>query len=647
MSRLRTRAPIAFTLMATAFFWTAADAQRAADNAATSASDAFGTVVGNQTIGLYNEGNARGFSPMQAENVRIEGLYYDQQPLESDPYLFSRTDMRVGIAAQAYEFPSPSGIADLTLRTPGETPLVSAVLIHGPLEETSAEIDAQYPLLGHSLSVGLIVAAAHDFDNQSAATSTERALSLLFRWRPTSGSEVVPFFGYVRANERMEIPLVYLDGVNPPPVFDSQHLPTQSWTAWRWNELTAGVIARLNIDRGWTVTAGLFHSVYQAPGRNFMDLALGPRPNGIADHVLSVTPGFTDSSYSGDVRLTRTVLHGTHRRQITLSIRGRHVHRESGGDAVVPLGSLSLYQRTVVPEPPLAFSALSHDRVRQTGFGVDDIEEWNDRVWLTVGGLITDYVRSDDNPGMPATAQRTTKVLPTVSLAAQPFSRLTAYVSYTHGLEDSQVAPSYATNRGASPPATPTWQADGGVRFKLSNELQLLLGTFEIHKTYFAVDTANLYAAIGDIQMRGLESSATWTGSMGLTVVAGAVWLRPEVVRRVSELGATGTVPIGPVPGTVNFNVDYAPENWRGWGASMQWNWLSSRVATSDDRYSLPALNRLDAGLRYTGRLRNHAWSGRFDVGNVTNTRGLSLGWDYSAIPQLSRNYALTLAVDL
>lgn len=382
MSHLRVRISIAFILVPAALFWTAAHAQRADDNAATAASDAFGTVVGNQTIGLYSESNARGFSPMQAENVRIEGLYYDQQPLDSDPYLFSRTDMRVGITAQTYEFPSPSGIADLTLRTPGDTPLVSTVLVHGPLEETSAEIDAQYPLLLHSLSVGLIVAAAHDFDTQNAVTSTQRALSLLFRLRPTSGIEVVPFVGYIRANERREMPVVYLDDVHPPPIFDQQHLPTQSWTAWRWNELTAGMIARVDIDRAWTITAGLFHSMYEAPGRNFTDLALGPMPNGIADHVVSVTPGFTDSSYSGDVRLTRTVLHGAHRRQVTVAMRSRYVHREFGGDAVASLGPFSLYHGTAPPEPPLAFSALSIDRVRQTGFGINDIEEWNNRVWL-------------------------------------------------------------------------------------------------------------------------------------------------------------------------------------------------------------------------------------------------------------------------
>ena len=51
-------------------------AQRTADNAMEAASDAFGTTVGNESIGLYSPGDVRGFNPIQAGNVRIEGLYF-------------------------------------------------------------------------------------------------------------------------------------------------------------------------------------------------------------------------------------------------------------------------------------------------------------------------------------------------------------------------------------------------------------------------------------------------------------------------------------------------------------------------------------------------------------------------------------------
>src|SRR5579863_2203715 len=124
-----------------------AGAQRVDDNAVTAAGDAFGNTVGFQTIGLYSPINARGFNPAQAENLRIEGLYYDQQLTYSNPFLFSRNDIRVGIAAQSYSFPSPTGIVDYKLRTPGDTELMSVLLTHGPLNMATAEIDAQYPLV--------------------------------------------------------------------------------------------------------------------------------------------------------------------------------------------------------------------------------------------------------------------------------------------------------------------------------------------------------------------------------------------------------------------------------------------------------------------------------------------------------------------
>jgi iron complex outermembrane recepter protein len=129
------RAPAALAVTAAVALLSAlpAKAQRAQDNAITAAGDAFGTVVGNQTIGLYSATNARGFNPAQAQNVRIQGLYFDQQTSSVDPYLFRGTDMRVGISAQGYTFPPPTGIADLTLRTPGDVAAASVVIDHGPL----------------------------------------------------------------------------------------------------------------------------------------------------------------------------------------------------------------------------------------------------------------------------------------------------------------------------------------------------------------------------------------------------------------------------------------------------------------------------------------------------------------------------------
>src|SRR5580700_396256 len=121
-------------------------AQRADENAVTAAQDAFGTSIGFQTVGLYSANEARGFSPQQAGNLRIEGLYFDQQTWVTSDCMVRETTMRVGIAAQSYSFPAPTGIADLNLRTPGDKTLVSAVLTRGPFDAAAADLEAQIPL---------------------------------------------------------------------------------------------------------------------------------------------------------------------------------------------------------------------------------------------------------------------------------------------------------------------------------------------------------------------------------------------------------------------------------------------------------------------------------------------------------------------
>jgi iron complex outermembrane recepter protein len=620
-------------------------AQRANENAVTAASDAFGTVVGTQTVGLYSPTSARGFSPTQAGNLRIDGLYFDQQSQQSNPYLFSGYDMRVGIAAQSYAFPSPSGIADYKLRAPGDSLLASAVLIRGPLDVASAEIDAQLPVT-NVLSIGLIAAAQRGFDYNYALISNRRALSLLLRFRLAPGTEVMPFVGYIHNTEWQEEPLVFADGVHPLPQFDEQHLPIQNWTDWRWNQLTAGVIARIAMGNDWSLRAGLFRSTDENY-RNFNPLFLEPMPDGIADQVMDVAPGRIATSYSGDLRITRMKTSGNHRRELTFAVRGRHIERNFGGDSVTDLGPINMFQSVSIPEPPLVFSAPSLDKVQQSGVGINDIERWKDRASLSLGVLVTNYTRSVAVPGAPENTQHTTVALPTISFTLKPASALTLYGSYTRGLEDSPIAPASAVNRGEPPPATPTWQIDAGVRAIVQPHLQLLLGAFEVQKSYFGVDTSGIYANVGEISSKGVESSATWTDAEGLTFVAGAVWLWPEVTRQAAQVAATGSVPIGPVPGTINLNLDYAPHAWRGWGTSVQWTWLSARVETSDDRYRLPPFGALNVGIRYLLKLSTHQFSARLDVGNVTNAAALTLSSLYLATPQLGRNYTLTLAADL
>lgn len=646
MPRLRAHGISALLFSMASLVALPAGAQRTDDNAVTAAGDAFGNTVGFQTIGLYSPTNARGFNPAQAENLRIEGLYYDQQLTYSNPFLFSRSDMRVGIAAQSYSFPSPTGIVDYKLRTPGDTALISVLLTRGPLSMATAEIDAQYPLVKDVLSAGISVVDWNDFDYNYARNSGSLGFSLLLRIRPDARSEIVPFVGYTHNGEHNELPSVYANGLNASPMFNQQRLAAQDWTSWGWNQLTAGVIARSTLGSSWRLAAGVFRSLAEN-SQNFNDLLLGPTVGGIADHIVDVTPPLRAGSYSVDLRLTRLTVHGAHEHEVTFDVRGRSVEREYGGDSILSLGSVSIYRGERVPAPELAFAALSLDEVRQTGIGASYNERWKGVGTLSLGVLETDYRRTIGIPGSPGNAERTSQLLPTASFTVDAGKHATAYASYTRGLEDSVNAPTSAVNRGEPVPATPTWQFDGGLRVVPRSDLQLLLGIFKVHKAYFSLDAAGRYGQLGDISSRGVEGSATLSTAEGLKVVAGLVLLRPEVDRQIPVSGGEGTIPVGPVPRTININLDYAPARWGRWAAALQWTSLSSRVVTNDDQVELPPMSSLNVSLRYRLRLFNRPCSARLDVANVTNETGLTISSLYAVFPVLRRNYTLTLATDI
>ena len=123
----------------------AAWGQRTGENAVDSAEDAFGTSVGNERVGLYSPFGARGFSPVQAGNVRINGMYFDYQA-DINQRLISGSNVRVGLTAQGYPFPAPTGVADFSLRLPGSGAVASTVVGIGPFGGPRVEVDTQLPV---------------------------------------------------------------------------------------------------------------------------------------------------------------------------------------------------------------------------------------------------------------------------------------------------------------------------------------------------------------------------------------------------------------------------------------------------------------------------------------------------------------------
>ena len=620
-----------------------ARAQRADENAVTAAEDAFGTTVGYQSVGLYNPNDARGFSPQQAGNLRIEGLYFDQQTWVSGDCMVRETTMRVGIAAQSYAFPAPTGIADLSLRKPGEQLLFSAVLTRGPFESETADAEAQLPLLEDRLGVDLCAGYRRDFASDLFRQAHTGVYGTTFRWRPVPGSEITPFWSDTLGSARRVVPLVYTDGTVALQPFGLRDLGTQAWTRAGWHQTTFGVVAKSALGERWALAAGVFHSREKDPQDHSPYLTLTSAHT--VDATMDIVPPFHAESTSGEVRVARLFADGQQRRKLELAVRGRNVNREFGGDSITELGSQPLLsQEQIAPIAPV-FAAAGHDATKQLDVGLTYEERWQGLGSLAVGVLRDHYQRTVTELGRTDT-QRTTPALVNVRVEVERIRSLVLYSSYVQGLEDSALAPLSADNRNEPPPATRTWQLDGGVRWAPTGALQVIFAAFDIRKPYFNVGLDNVYRQLGRVEHRGLEGSMSYRDA-GLTLLLGGVLLRSHVERALPEPGATGSVPLGPVPSTLTANADYSPAHWRGWGASLQLNRLSARVATTDDAAYLPAFTTLGAGVRYRWLWSTHPWTVRLDGFNLTDAQGLNLSSLEAVLPDLGRRFVLSLATDL
>ena len=633
---------------------TSALAQRAGENAVTEAEDAFGMSTGTQAIGLYSLNDARGFNPQQAGNLRIEGLYFDLPTQYLSQCMASTTTMRVGIAAQSYSFPAPTGIVDVKLPTADGPAGVSAVLNGGSYQAIGVLAEGRGRV---SDQVSAFACAAYDqnFIPDEALRASNASFTTVWRWRPSEHTEIRPFWSYFRGGDHQVLPVVYTDGLLPPPLFAARRLASQPFTSQGWHSTSYGLIARETFHAPWTLSAGLFRAIEQDP-QTFIEEYLSVLPNRSADHELDVVPALYAASTSGELRLGRRFGAGVHERKLELMVRGRRAERDFGGDGIFDYGPVTL--ESPAPSVPAVYttSPVSVDETRQTDVGAQFEERWKGAGSIGLGLLRSDYRRTLRPPlGAAPSTETDSPWLASVRARLEATAKLTIYGSFVQGLEDSALAPSTARNRGEPPPATRSHQADAGLRYAPSEKISLIVGVFDIRKSYFNLgcdpqahppcSSADFYTALGNLRHHGLEASIAYA-ARGVTLVAGGVQIKQHVDRTLPEPGATGSVPIGPVPLVLNVNLDWAPVSWQPWGASLQWRRLSARVADENDRYWLAPLETLAAGMRYASKLRDHPVSLRLDAINLTDAQGLHLSQVGLVQPEFGRRFAVTFAID-
>ncbi|HEX8644280.1 MAG TPA: TonB-dependent receptor [Allosphingosinicella sp.] len=617
-------------------------AQRANENAVRQAGDAFGTSVGNERVGIYNPFMARGFSPVQAGNVRLEGLYFDLQATPGERIIAGST-VRVGISAQSYPFSAPTGIADYSLRRADDEAVVSAVATAGNFGPRNLSVDAQLPI-AEGLTVALGAGGGVD-ETHFGADQNLVGFGIVPRWRRGETVEIMPFVNWYRFSGGEAQPIYFTAGSHLPPEIERRRYTGPDWARSDTEGLNAGLIGTLRTG-GWTLRGGAFRSQLTMD-RTFTEIALNTGPDGVADRFIAAEGDRRNGSWSGELRASRAIAEGPRLHNVHFTLRGRDQRRRYGGGRTIALGRRPIDEAVGdVPDPGFTVGPQTRDRVRQLSYGIGYDLRWAGVGELAFSAQQTDYSKEVERPAgtLPPSENRTWLLNATASARAS--DRLTFYAGFARGLEESPVAPQVAVNRDEAPPAIATRQVDAGVRIVLPRNMRLVAGLFDVSKPYFALDTGRVFRRLGEVRHRGVELSLSGQPLPGLTAVVGAVFYDGTLSGDEREAGLVGEHPVGWFGRYVNGALDYRAPGAEGLSLDIAYESTSDRAADRLNSFVIPARYVVALGARYRFDVDGAPAVLRLQTTNIMGNYGwnnIGEGFHYN----LPRRWSATLAVDL
>lgn len=618
-------------------------AQRAGENAVRSADDAFGTSVGNERVGLYSPFNARGFSPVQAGNVRIEGLYFDYQA-DLNERVIAGSNVRVGLSAQSYPFPAPTGVGDFSLRKPGEEAVLSVSGGYGPFGGLRLDLDGQLPL-GPTLGI----AAGAGVNREELYYGGERTIlsaAIVPRWRPAENVEIIPFWSITDVSGQEPQPIIFPAGAYLPPRIERRRYVGPDWAQSRSRGTNYGIVSNFGLAERTALRAGLFRSDFRN-GLNFTDLALDMAPDGMADRFIIADADRRFASTSGEVRLSQRLDEADVRRHtIHLALRGREQKRRYGGGDAIFLGRARIDEPIPFEEPELEFGPQTRDRVRQFTAGLGYEGRWRDVGELSLGIQKTDYRKEVDTPAGPLPVSKDNPWLMNGTLSVYAGKDLVFYAGYTKGLEESPVAPEVARNKDEAPPAIITEQKDAGLRYRIADNLRLVAGVFDVKKPYFALDEDMIFGRLGTVRHRGVELSLAGQLAPRLNVVAGTVFLDAKLSGEAVEQGLVGKRPVNAIGRVSSAALEYNVPWVEGLSVDLYYESTSDRTANWQNTLEIPARYIVSPGLRYRFSIGDKPATFRAQLASANNVYGYNVigeGLYYN----LPRRFSMSLVADL
>ena len=495
------------------------------------------------------------------------------------------------------------------------------------------------------LASALVFGYRRNNSHQFAVGDEGYSSGLVANWTPSDTVSLIPFFSYSKIGAvDGDRPRVFI-GNNDSPRFRAEDLTSPEWLYFGFRQYNYGFVGEINLPDQWTLSTGVFRSENNQP-TTLTAFVLNTDALGNGDYFITQSPPRGTRSTSGEIRLSKPFVEDVRRHTVYFNTRARDRDNTFGGGDRQNFGRITIGAFPDLQEPQFQTTTPTASTTRQITGGVAYEGIWQNVGQLSTALQKTSYERTLFRPASAPIKGEQSPWLYNAAAAAYLSSKFAVYASYTRGIEELGTAPGNAVNRDEAVPAELTRQIDAGLRYQLNPDLQFVAGVFQIDKPYYALDPVNVFRRLGDIRHRGVELSLAGSVTESLTVVAGAVFLRPRITDTSVAQGAARLTAIGPIPRLVRVNVQYRPEAVQGLALDAKVESISSRLLNVNNSRRISGAITFDAGLRYNTTISDVPVRFRLQGRNLTNTYSITPSVSSQVRPFDQRRVELSVAAD-
>ncbi len=614
------------------------DVVRAAD-------DAFGRRIGIEEVGLYSEGEVRGFDLQAAGNYRIEDHYYVRAAGMLQP-LNGGTAIRVGANGLRTDFAAPSGVVQYTLPAGGAGSRASVeagwwggsgpvAMLRGALGTADGRM---------SLAGGLQLSVAQQYSDGTSGDFI--AAGLVPRWSPAPGVRITGVWSHNWFPREGDT--AFANPAGAPRTVKRWTNRTQRWMrAYNESDLL-GAFADVDAGDGWSFGASLFRNAlpYTRSAFNLLRFTGNDREAVQSGQIYGAD---TRWSISGELTAAKQFRTGSLTHRILTMARRRGSVTVNDPGVPYTLGTYAdVDDIPVIAAPAIARgTARMRDEVRQWTGGLGYRLSIGSFAELRLDAQRVEYAKRVRALDGRVTEETTRPWLYGGALSVAIGDRLTGFASYARGLEEAGVAPSNAVNRGAVLPAAISRQAELGVKYGFAGGPTLIAGLFDLSKPTPGIDAAGAFDFVGKVRHRGAELSLAGPFTSRLSAVLGATWLDAKIEGALVERGVIGTRPIGRPEVTALANLTWRVPGVEGLTVDGGVNVRGARYADRENRVALPGYATFNLGVRQAFDLHGHPVTLRARVTNLADKFAWMPGNSGLISPLIPRTFTLTLTGEL